>query len=174
MDISHILNQVKSPFTDEKIINLVKKFIECNCDMSEFYRSINIEEKESPYLTELYSRLFSISNRGGRFIDSNNYWNIIGSSKETLSIPNEIENRVPIYRIYINAKGQDKVKIVEEYIRKCESTGQAYKLKYSKTDGRNDEIIVLSYGEELAKNIVSGHSISSLKPNCHQLSCNLV
>ena len=162
MDISHILNQVKSPFTDEKIINLIKKFIECNCDMSEFYRSINIniEEKQNPYLTELYSRLFSIFNRGERFVDVNKSWYIIGSSKETLSVPNEMENRVPIYRIYINAKGQDKVKIVEEYIRKCEYTGQTYKLKYSKTDGRNDEILVLSYGEELAKNIELIESIT--------------
>lgn len=162
MDITHILNQVESPFTDEEIINLTKKFIECNCDMSQFYRSVNInmEQKENPYLTELYSRLFSISNRGERFVEGNDSWNIVGSNKEALSVPYEIESRVPIYRIYVNAKGQDKARIVEEYIRRCESTGQAYKLKYSKTDGRNDEILVLSYSEDLTKNIELIESIT--------------
>ena len=155
MNIFDVLSQVESPFTDKEIINLTKKFIECNCDMDEFYRSINIdvERTENPYLTELYSKLFSLSNRGTRYVDGNDSWNIVASSEEALSIPNEIEKRVPIYRIYLNAKGQDKARIVEEYINQCESAGQPYKLKYAVEDGRDDEILVLSYGEDLAKNI---------------------
>ena len=68
-------------------------------------------------------------------------------------MPYETDKRVPIYRIYLNAKGKDKAKIIEEYITQCETVGQPYKLKYAIEDGRDDEIIILSYGEDLAKNI---------------------
>lgn len=155
MDIAQILSQVKSPFTDEEIEKLIKKYIECNCKMDEFYRRINLiaEEKENPYLHDLYSRLFSLSNRGERFVEGNSSWTIIGSNNEILNVPIEHEDRVPIYRIYINAKGKDKAKIVEDYIRRCEDAGQVYKLKYSTMDGRQDEIVILSYGEDLANNI---------------------
>jgi len=155
MDIVQILNQVKSPFTDEQIEKLIKIYIECNCNMDEFYKRINlnVEEQENPYLNDLYSRLFSLSNRGERFVDGNSSWTIVASSKDTLSVPNRHEDRVPIYRIYINAKGQDKAKIVEDYIKSCEDAGYGYKLKYSITDGRQDEILILSYGEDLSRNI---------------------
>lgn len=154
MNINHIFEQVKSPFTDEKLEKLIEKYIECNCDMDKFYRSINdlnVDEKENPYMNDLCSRLFS--NRAEKFVDRNDSWSIIGSSGDTLSVPTKHEDRVPIYRIYINAKGQDKAKIVEEYIKECEDSRKDYKLKYSQKDGRSDEIIILSYGEDLAKNI---------------------
>lgn len=71
MSIFDILSQVTSPFTDEEIISLTKKFIECNCDMNEFYKSINIntERVRNPYLDELYSKLLSTSTREDRFVD---------------------------------------------------------------------------------------------------------
>lgn len=155
MNIFDVLSQVESPFTDEEIINLTKKFIECNCDVNEFYRSINIdtERKDNPYLTELYTKLFSLSNIGTRYVDENDFWKFVASSKDTLSVPDEIEKRVPIYRIYLNAKGQDKARIVEEYIKKCESAGLQFNLKYAVKDGRDDEILIKSYGENLARNI---------------------
>ena len=155
MDIATILKQVKSPFLDEEIEKLIRTYTECNCDMNEFYRKVNLseEEKENPYLSELYNRLFSFSNRGERFVDGNSSWNIIASSEDTLKVPDRHEDRVPIYRIYINAKGQDKAKIIEDYIRHCEDAGQAYKLKYSVIDGRKDEILILSYGEDLLRNV---------------------
>lgn len=113
MDMAHILNQVKSPFTDEEIEKLIKIYIECNCSMDEFYKRINlnVEKEENPYLSDLYSRLFSLSNRGERFVTGNSSWDIIASSEDMLSVPHMPEDRVPIYRIYINAKGQDKAKI---------------------------------------------------------------
>ena len=155
MDIAQIVNQVESPFTDEQIEKLIKTYTECNCNMDEFYKKINlnVEKQENLYLNDLYNRLFSLSNRGERFVDGNNSWDIIGSSKEMLSVPTNPEERVPIYRIYINAKGQDKAKIVEDYIKRCEDAGHGYKLKYSITDGRRDEILILSYGEDLSRNI---------------------
>ena len=156
MDIAQILSQVKSPFTDEEIEKLIKICIECNCKMDEFYRRINlnVEEKENPYLDDLYDKVTSPSDRGERFIENNSVWIIVGSSKETLNvIPIKYEDRVPIYRIYINAKGKDKAKIVEDYIKRCEDVEQPYKLKYSTIDGRQDEIVILSYGKDLANNI---------------------
>lgn len=155
MDMAHILNQVKSPFTDEEIEKLIKIYIECNCSMDEFYKRINlnVEKEENPYLSDLYSRLFSLSNRGERFVTGNSSWDIIASSEDMLSVAHMPEDRVPIYRIYINAKGQDKAKIIEDYIRSCEDEGHGYKLKYSITDGRQDEILILSYGEDLSRNI---------------------
>lgn len=152
-----ILKQVKSPFTDEEIENLIKTYIECNCDINEFYRRINlnVEEQENPHLGDLYRRLFSEDNRGDRFVGGNilDTWIQIASSNDTLSVPDRQEDRVPIYRIYINAKGQDKAKIIEDYIKSCEEEEQEYKLKYSTVDGRQDEIVILSYGEDLARNI---------------------
>lgn len=155
MDVTQIINQVESPITDEEIEMLIKKYIECKCDMNEFYKSINInvEETENPYVNDLYSRMFSIFTRGERFVDGNRNWDIVGSSRETLSVPREIEDRVPIYRIYINAQGQDKAKIVEDYITACEEDSYSYKLKYSIKDGRKDAVIILSYGEDLTRNI---------------------
>lgn len=53
MDMAHILNQVKSPFTDEEIEKLIKIYIECNCSMDEFYKRINLNvEKEEKTITE--------------------------------------------------------------------------------------------------------------------------
>ena len=155
MDIATILKQVKSPFSNEEIEKLIRTYTECNCDMNEFYRKINLsgEERENSYLNDLHNRLFSFSNRGKRFVDENDSWDIIASSEDTLRVPNRQKDREPIYRIYINAKGQDKAKIIEDYIRHCEDVGQVYKLKYSVTDGRKDEILILSYGEDLSKNI---------------------
>ena len=155
MKLMDILGQVESPFTDEEIINLTKRFIECDCDMNRFYRSVNIEQKtqENPYLSQLYSKLFSEANRGDRYVSINGSWNIVASGGDDLSIPDDREKRVPIYRIYLNAKGQDKARIVEEYISKCEASGQAYKLKYALEDGRDDEILILSSGEDLVRNI---------------------
>ena len=71
MSIFDILSQVTSPFTNEEIISLSKKFIECNCDMNEFYRSINIDTERvgNPYLEELYSKLLSTSTREDRVVD---------------------------------------------------------------------------------------------------------
>jgi len=157
MDITEILDQVKSPFTDEGIERLIETYIQCNCDINEFYKRINlsVEEQENPHLSDLYRRLFSEDNRGNRFVGGNilDTWIQIASSNDTLSVPNKQEDRVPIYRIYINAKGQDKAKIIEDYIRSCEDKEQSYKLKYSTLDGRQDEIVILSYGEDLARNI---------------------
>lgn len=158
MNINDVLNQVDSPFTDEKIIELIKKFIECNFNFKEFYKNTNNmgkEEKENPYLKELYK--FYVDpwerERGGRLFKTNDYWTIIGSNKDALDVPNKRDERVPIYRIYINVKGQDKAKTVEEYIKRCEEIGQTYKLKFANQDGRDDEIVILSYGEDLVRNI---------------------
>ena len=158
MNINDIINEVESPFTEKKIIELIKKFIECNFNLQEFYKNTNKlerEEEKNPYLTELLQ--FQVfpweTEKGGRLFKQNDYWTIIGSSKEALDVPDKSDKRVPIYRIYINAKGQEKAKIVKEYIKRCEEIGQAYKLKYANKDGRNDEIVILSYGENLVGNI---------------------
>ncbi len=39
--ISQILEQVKSPFTDELIKDLIEKYITCNCNDDLFYYKIN-------------------------------------------------------------------------------------------------------------------------------------
>ena len=155
MNFYDIVTQTQCPLTDEKLKELIKIFIECNCSTDEFYKTINIgsEEKENPYLLELYRKMFSLSNEGERYVNKNTTWRIVSSSEETLSVPNQIEKRVPIYRIYLNAKGKDKATIIEEYIKQCEAEGRQYKLKYALEDGRDDEIVILSYAEDLAPNV---------------------
>ena len=39
--ISKILEEVKSPFTDELIHDLIEKYITCGCDDNLFYNEIN-------------------------------------------------------------------------------------------------------------------------------------
>lgn len=159
MNINDIFDQVESPFNDEGIIELIKKYIGCSFNLKELYKSTNkmeIEEHENPYLKELDKKVYADpfeTERGGRFYKQNDYWTIVGSSKDALDVPDKRDERVPIYRIYINAKGKDKAKTVEEYLQRCKEAGQQYKLKYANEDGRDDEIVILSYGEDLVRNI---------------------
>ena len=51
--ISKILEEVKSPFTDELIKGLIEKYIACGCDDKLFYSEINklgnVEKTIGPY-----------------------------------------------------------------------------------------------------------------------------
>lgn len=147
-EVYKILSQVQNPFTDEKLKELIELYIQSNCDMNKFYNRVNRTEdmNRSPYLSELYNYLI----KEDICLNVNEYWNIVSSEEEFLKKSN---NMRPIYRIYINAKEMNKVNIVKSYIEGCKAENRGYKFKYSNTDGRKDEIVILSSEEDFVKNI---------------------
>ena len=62
--ISKILEEVKSPFTDELIHDLIEKYITCGCDDNLFYNEINQldntdKSSYSPHTEALISQIYS-------------------------------------------------------------------------------------------------------------------
>ena len=76
-------------------------------------------------------------------------WNCVISEKNYLRKRNSEEQKTGLYKIYLNIKGQDKAKVVEEYVQRCESKEKGYKFKYAIQDGRDDEIIITTDSENL-------------------------
>lgn len=60
---SDIFKQVKSPFTDDLIQDLIKRYISCNCDENLFYRETNNLENTDTYdkhfTNELINQIYS-------------------------------------------------------------------------------------------------------------------
>lgn len=155
---SEILEEVKSPFTDELIQELIKKYISCGCDDSLFYSEINKLEdtdgtKDNHFTNELMRQIYAIEadtnskQLGSQFhYESNNSWVIISSEKDSI-IDSQIssDNKRPlIYRVYLNLKGEDKKDFVLDYINKCQENNLPYKFKFSRDDSRNDQIVILT------------------------------
>lgn len=147
-----ILSQVQNPFTNQEIQKLIEQYIQSNCDIDKFYHNVNHLGAlvESPSLMKLRGDLVKDNTR---CLNSNSSWTIVSSDKSFLEIPYALEERTPIYRIYINVKGEDKVQFIQSYVEGCESNSRRYKFKFSNSDGRNDEVIVLSSREELVQNM---------------------
>ena len=61
--ISKILEQVKSPFIDELIKDLIEKYITCDCDDNLFYNEINklenIDKSTSTHIRALINQIYS-------------------------------------------------------------------------------------------------------------------
>lgn len=144
--MKEIISQVQSPFTDKKIQELIEKYISLGGDMKAFYRAENgVDEAKMIYNPHLKP--------SGNIIKSGEFWRIVQSKEDFLTIPNELQDRKEIYRIYLNLKGEEKAKAIQEYIEQCEARKQGYKFKYSVKDGRKDEIIILTDAENLASNM---------------------
>lgn len=134
-----IISQVKSPFSDEMVKKLIKKYISWNEDFLGFCRRINnvdfFENVRNPFIEDINDEL---NNK----IKKSNLWNNVLSDKNYLK--KEDGKKTELYRIYLNLKGNDKAKFIDEYVKKCETQNKGYKFKYFTKDGRDDEIIILT------------------------------
>ncbi len=165
-----ILEDVKSPFTDELIKYLIEKYIACGCDDNLFYRGINELEKSEnstdSFTNELIRRIYSqgvdIGNswhKGDddtRFIyDSNNSWVQIYSEDDAMqqNKRREDKKRPLVYRIYLNLRDKDKLEFVEDYIKKCQDRKMPFEFKFSKDSSRKDQIVILSRMENFEENV---------------------
>lgn len=166
---SKILENVKSPFSDELIHNLIKEYLSCNCDDNLFYNKINNLEasttKVSPFTQELVKHIqakgkyiYDINPSQPSppfFYKDNNSWLTLYSEQDPMKDnqrnPN---NKIPLlYRIYLNLKDKEKSDFVLNYIDNCQKNNLPYKFKISKEEFRNDQIVLLSRFENLEKNI---------------------
>lgn len=162
-----ILEKVKSPFTDELIKNLIKKYISCGCDDSIFYSEINKigttdALKDNHFINDLMKQIYAIEvDTNSKQLDSqfhyesNDSWVIISSEKDSM-IDRQIssDNKRPlIYRLYLNLKGEEKKDFVLNYINKCQENNLPYKFKFSRDDLRNDQIVILTSSETFEESV---------------------
>lgn len=167
MNISQILVQVKSPFTDELIQKLIEKYISCGCDDNLFYREINnlgtVENGDNYFTNELIKYIFNTGvNKSCYyeksdlpfFYESNDSWVMLFSEKDPLKEDgNHLDNKESrVYRFYLNIKGEEKSNFILNYMNKCKANGLPYKFKFSREDGRSDQIVILSSLENFGEN----------------------
>ena len=120
-----IINQVKSPFTDEKIKQLIEQYIAFDGNEAEFYRKINKED-----------------------------YSIAWSEKNHLKTSENSDENTEIYRIYLNLNEIDKVTVMQKYVQKCEEINKGYKIKYStQQDDRNNEVVIITDSNNLEMDI---------------------
>ena len=171
--ISKILGDVKSPFTDELIQDLIEKYITCGCDDDLFYKVVNKLENATkttnPHIDELMNQIYS------QGIDERELWcypdkeNIqlifskyggwVELSSEDAQIKNNqrtSDNKRPLlYRIYLNIKGKQKAEFIEDYIKRFQKSKIPFKLKFSTDDSRLDQIVILSRSENFEENVLA-------------------
>lgn len=97
--MKNILKKVKSPFTDELIQDLIKRYISCGCDDDLFYDEINnlrnIDIYDNHFTNELENQIKSkgihkqdirtLEKRNQEFIyDDNNDWIILYSEEDPM------------------------------------------------------------------------------------------
>lgn len=166
-----IFKGVKSPFTDDLIQELIKKYISCGCNDNLLYNEINHLENNKnsidPYTSALINNIYcqginknmlwncKKENDSQLIYDNNTSWVIIYSEEDPMK-DNQFtaDNKIPlIYRFYLNLKGKEKSDFVLNYLNKCRERKLPYEFKFSKDDYRNDQIIVLSRLENFEENI---------------------
>ena len=172
--ISKILEEVKSPFTDELIHDLIEKYITCGCDDNLFYNEINQldntdKSSYSPHTEALISQIYSQGISKSELwnypdkdnvqlvYDRNSSWVILYSEddpmKDKQRTPN---NRNPlVYRIYLNLKDKEKTEFIQNYIKRFHESKIPFELKFSQDDTRLDQIVILSRAENLEENVLT-------------------
>ena len=172
--ISRILEEVKSPFTDELLRKLIEKYIACGCNDNLFYNEINQLENtdksiDSPHTEALISQIYSQGISKSRLwnypdkdniplaYDSNNSWFLLYSDDDPMQDNRRTaDNRRPlVYRIYLNLKDKEKAEFIENYIKKLQESKIPFKLKFSKDNTRLDQIVILSRSENLEENVLA-------------------
>lgn len=167
-----ILEEVKSPFTDELIQNLIEKFIDCGCDDGLFYKIINNSEVSDVYnnefTTQLTREIFNTGVDSSSFYSEeanplyyyryNDSWVTISSESPNKSAfyqkKKTKDGKIPLmYRFYLNLKGKDKYDFVLNYINRCKEDNLPYMLKFSTEEGRNDQVVISSTLENFGANL---------------------
>ena len=170
--ISKILEDVKSPFTDELIQDLIEKYIACGCNDDLFYNEINQigntdTSIDSPHIEALINQLYCQGISKSQLwnypdkdnipviYDSNNSWFLLYSDDDPMKDNRRTtdKRRPLLYRIYLNLKDKEKAEFIENYIKKFQESKTPFELKFSKDNTRLDQIVILSRSENLEENI---------------------
>ena len=134
-------DRVKSPFEDDNFIkDLIIKYLQAG-DIYKFYDLINEIGKETDINNFAYDIYIKLKNNENIECDSNASWAYV-------KIGNLLDEK---YRIYINLKKKQKAEFIEKFVKMCEDNNIPCHFKFSKFDGRLDEIVILSNEEEMEK-----------------------
>ena len=154
--IDEMLKKVRSPFTDELIQDLIKKYISYGCDDKLLYRQINNVEMNDNSIDGFTSDLVNkmLYKQAEYQAEPSGDWVILSSEKDPMGV-NTVPKSPLIYRIYLNLKGQEKAEFVQSYIERCQETQMPFQFKFSKYDSRPDQIIILSRVENFEENILT-------------------
>ena len=127
--ISKILGEVKSPFTDELIHDLIEKYITCGCDDNLFYNEVNklenADKSTSTHIRELINQIYSQGINKGELwnypdkeniqlvYDSNSRWVFLSSEEDPMKNNQRTsDNQRPlVYRIYLNINDNKKLNL---------------------------------------------------------------
>ena len=170
---SKILEQVKSPFQDKLIHELIKKYISCGCDDNLFYSEINglesnkmnIDSFTNTLINKIYSQgvekseVWSMTDEEKNHLpfiyNKNSSWIIVYSEEEPMqdNQRNSNNQRPLVYRIYLNLKGKEKADFVENYMKVCQDKEIPFEFKFSIDNSRCDQIVLLSRLENFEENI---------------------
>lgn len=168
--IADILKDVKSPFSDELIKDLIEKYINKGCDNSLFYNEVNnVGQNEQNTSNHLRGVLKNIYAQGISKMDvwqkeeheitfcydDKRSWMILSSGEDPMKTDRiRRGQKMPlVYRIYLNLKGEQKAEFVENYLKKVMEDKIPFEFKFSKDESRLDQIILLSREENLEENI---------------------
>lgn len=120
--ISKIFEEVKSPFTDELIEDLIKKYVNCGCDDNLFYDEVNqINSSYEGISTNVNKLIAQICSQGidigelwnysdeeniPLIYDINSSWVVLSSEKDPMKDSKiALDKKRPLlYRIYLNLK----------------------------------------------------------------------
>lgn len=168
--IDDILNDVESPFSNELIQELIETFISCGCDYDKFYSEVNHTEandrlNDSYELINYIEKIGIPKEKAEKYEDENKpippllydahgfHWMTLYSKEEPLNDKVDQNGKWPlIYRFYLNLKGQDKADFVKGYLKECQQKGIPFHFKFSKTNSREDQIVLLSRLEDFEDN----------------------
>lgn len=171
--ISKILEEVKSPFTDELIRELIEKYIACGCDDNLFYNEINqldnTDGNDTPHTEALISQIYSQGISKSELwnydekdniplvYDRNNSWLFLYSDDDPMQDNQRTsDNRRPLlYRIYLNLKDKEKTEFIQNYVKRFQESKIPFKLKFSRDDARLDQIVIISRSENFEENVLA-------------------
>lgn len=167
--VEEIFKKVKSPFTDELIGKLIEQYISCGCDDNLFYRKINgidsLSFSDNSITRDLINKIYLMGVEKNQteieecedmiLYDINDSWVVLSSKLDPMNVnQGKYDEEIQLlYRIYINLKGRDKSDFILQYINMCQNDNIPYELKFSRKDGRNDEIVILSNLDMFQRNI---------------------
>lgn len=171
--ISKILGEVKSPFTDELIHDLIEKYITCGCDDNLFYNEVNklenADKSTSTHIRELINQIYSQGINKGELwnypdkeniqlvYDSNSRWVFLSSEEDPMKNNQRTsDNQRPlVYRIYLNINDKQKAEFIQNYIKRFQEAKIPFELKFSQDDTRLDQIVILSRVENFEENVLA-------------------
>lgn len=171
--ISKILGEVKNPFTDELIHDLIEKYIICGCDDNLFYNEVNklenADKSTSTHIRELINQIYSQGINKGELwnypdkeniqlvYDSNSRWVFLSSEEDPMKNNQRTsDNQRPlVYRIYLNINDKQKAEFIQNYIKRFQEAKIPFELKFSQDNTRLDQIVILSRVENFEENVLA-------------------